>query len=151
MGFFDSLFGKKKMTLDEANQVNQSYTQQNPVPASNQNAMVRNATSLMSSRKFQQSAEIYQQLVDQYPENKGTYLSQIGACQYFLGDYDKAIEYYVAALDNGADRGMMDDNVFEACEAIFKGTQLPADIERYLELFPAGNHLRAAKKLVGNH
>jgi tetratricopeptide (TPR) repeat protein len=149
MGFLDSLFGKKKMTLDDANKVNQQYTAQNPVPASNENAMMRQATSCMTSGKFQESIDLYQQLATAYPARKDTYLSQIGAGHYFLGDYMQAIDYYVQARDLGSNASMMDDNIWEACETIYKNTQDKAAIERYFALCPSGSHGRAANKLLG--
>lgn len=149
MGFLDSLFGKKKMTLDEAHAANEQFNAANPVPGSNEQAMRRNAATLMSSRKFQESIDLYQRLVDEFPADKGSFLSQIGAGYYFLGDYDKAIDYYVQARDNGMMADMMDDNIWEACEAIYKKTQDKAAIDRYFALCPGGSHTKAANKLKG--
>jgi tetratricopeptide (TPR) repeat protein len=149
MGFFDFLFGKKKMTLDEANQVNQQYTAQNPVPASNQSAMVRQASNLMTSRKFQESIAMYEEMATRFPESKGTYLGQMGAGYYFLGDYAQAIDYYVQAREAGAMADMMDDNIWEACEAIYENSRNKADVERYFELCPKGGHAREANKILG--
>ncbi len=137
------------MTLDDANKVNQQYAAQNPVPASNENAMMRQATSLMTSRKFQESIDVYQQLATAFPARKDTYLSQVGVGYYFLGDYVQAIDYYVKARDLGSNAGMMDDNIWEACEAIYKNTQDKAAIERYFTLCPNGSNSRAANKLLG--
>jgi tetratricopeptide (TPR) repeat protein len=149
MGFFDFLFGKKKMTLEEANQVNQQFTAQNPVPPSNEQAMMRQASSLLTSGKFQASIDLYQQLVDQFPARKETYLSQMGAGYYFLGEYDKAIDYYVQARSAGMDASMMDDNIWEACEAIYQKTQDKAAVQRYFELCPNAGHKREANKILG--
>ena len=78
---------------------------------------------------------------------RGDAESQIGAAHYFLGDFHKAIEFYVAARTHGADESMMDDNLWEACEALVnKGEKAAA--QRYLELCPEGSYVKKAKKAL---
>ncbi len=147
MGLFDFLFGRKKLTMEEADAIGDQFAPKNAPPMSEQ-AQTRLAIKLMTSRKYQESIDAYQALMVQFPESKATFLSQIGVGHYFLGDYPKAIEYYVAARDNGEHADIMDHNIWEACETIFKNTGDKAAVERYLVLCPGGSNTKAANKLL---
>ncbi len=112
----------------------------------------------MTSKKFQESLDLYKKLSENYPSNKGLYESQVGAAYYFLGEYEKAVEYYISAMNNGGSKSMMDDNIWEAAEAFSKLDILLENgsiinpknlIEKYLELFPNGSYAKKAKNILG--
>jgi tetratricopeptide (TPR) repeat protein len=147
MGLF-GLFGKKKQTLEQANEANKDFTAKNPVPQDEEKAMIREASGALTSGNFEKAITLYSEMADKYPANKGLYLSQVGAAYYFLEDYNKAIEYYVTAKNEGADAGMMDDNIWEACETIYNKTKDNTAIEKYLEYYPEGNYAKKAKKIL---
>ncbi|MCI5057949.1 MAG: hypothetical protein MRY83_17680 [Flavobacteriales bacterium] len=149
MGFFAKIFGKKdSMTLEEANDINQQYIEDNPTPTDDENGLLRRASSALTSGSFKEAVQIYEEMAEKFPESKGMYLSQVGAAYYFLNEFDKAIEYYISARDHGADASMMDDNIWEACEAIYKNTNEINSIQRYLELCPNGSYTKKANKLI---
>lgn len=157
MGLFEALFGKKKLTLEGADKKNDDFIAKNPLPQNNENEMMRNAAKLMSSKNFTESIILYEKLAEEYPKNKGLYESQIGAAYYFLGDYTKAVEYYISALNNGGNKSMMDDNIWEAAEAASKLDVLIEDgsinspnylIKKYVELFPDGEYIKKAKSIL---
>ena len=158
MGLFDGLFGKKKLTLEDADKKNDAFTTKNPVAKNDENEMMRNASKLMTSGKFQESLDLYKKLSENYPNNKGLYEGQIGAAYYFLGEYEKAVEYYISSINNGGDKRMMDDNIWEAAEALSKLEILMEDgsiinpknlIEKYLEIFPNGSYAKKARTILG--
>lgn len=151
MGLFDFIFGKKKITLDEANKVNEDFIRKNPTPKDEENALVRKASSLLTSRNFEASIEVYQQLAEKFPENKGLYLSQIGANYFFMQSYEKALQIYIEALQAGAHKDMMDDNIWEVCEVLYKQSQDKGRLTQYLSLFPAGSHSKKAQSLLNSH
>lgn len=142
------MFGKKKTMLADADKKNDAYIAKNPVAANSENELMRTASKLMTSRKFAESIEVYKKLVDEYPEKSGLYEGQVGAGYYFLGDYTQAIEHYVSAMNHGGDKSMMDDNIWEASEALFKKNGDKAALQDYLKLFPTGNHKKNAEKLL---
>ena len=148
MGLFDFLFRKNKMTLGQANKVNQEFISMNPEPKNDEDSLMRQASSAMTGKDFEKSIILYQKLVNDYPDNKGLYLSQIGAAYFFLNEFNLAIEYYVKARDNGADNNMMDDNIWEACEAIYKNDNDKTVIEMYLEYYPNGSYVKKAQKMM---
>jgi len=84
------------------------------------NAKVNAAARLMTSGQFEACIQAYEHIATAHPQELPTCESQIGAAYYFLGQYEKAIEYYQRALEHGADPEMMADNTQEAREAIAK-------------------------------
>ncbi|MDB5283677.1 MAG: hypothetical protein JWO06_2752 [Bacteroidota bacterium] len=149
MGLFD-MFKKsdKKMTLEEADAVNKKFTSENPVPTSDENGQMRKAAGLLSSQKFQESLDIFKQLANDYPGNSALYLSQVGVNYYFLNDFENALDYYTQALNKGFDKGMSDDNIWEACEALYNKAGDKSYLQKYLSLLPGGNHTKDANKLL---
>jgi len=147
MGLFN-LFSKKKITLTEANKENETYVSNHPKAKNGENKLMREASSALTGGEFKKSIELYNLLAENYTENSGLYLSQVGVSYYFLNDFNKAIEYYLKALSNGAASSMMDDNIWEACEEIYERKKDKIQMERYLEWFPNGRYNKKAKKII---
>lgn len=157
MGLFDALFGKKKMSLENADRKNDEFIAKNPASENDENEMMRKASKLMTSEKFEESLELYQKLSNDYPNKRGLYESQVGAAYFFLGEYEKAVEHYISSMNNGGDKDMMDDNIWEAAEAYSNLEILTEDgsvispkglVEKYLELFPNGSYAKKARKIL---
>ena len=148
MGLFSNLFGKKKITLEQANDKNTEFIAKNPEAENNENALMRQASSALTNGEYEKSIELYEKMASDFPENRGLYLSQVGAAHHFLNDYNTAIEYYVKAKNEGADDNMIDDNIWEACEEIYKNNNDKTSIEKYLEYYPSGNYAKKAKKIL---
>ena len=136
MGIFKILFGKKKISLEEANEKNKKYLSENPKPKNDKDGLLREASSALTNGEFEKSIELYKKMERDFPEDKGLYLSQIGAAYYFLEDLNKAIEYYLLARNNGAHPDMIEYNIWEACETMYKKDGDKNAIERYLEYLP---------------
>ena len=83
-------------------------------------AKISAAARVMLGGAPREAIAAYEQIAIVHPDEIGTCQAGIGAAHYFLGDYEKAIEFYQKALANGADRRMMQDNIDEAREAIEK-------------------------------
>jgi tetratricopeptide (TPR) repeat protein len=107
------------------------------------------AARLLDNKQYKEAIAYFSAIAIQFPQEQGLCESQIGAAYYFLGDYAKAIEYYVQARDNGMNADMMDDNIWEACETIFQKTNNLIAIQQYLQLCPEGNYVEDAKILLG--
>ena len=72
------------------------------------------AANLLLGGQYQASIDAYLQIAHQHPERTGTCYGQIGAGLFFIQQYARAIEYYEAAKQHGADSRMMDENIAEA-------------------------------------
>jgi tetratricopeptide (TPR) repeat protein len=165
MGLFDFLFGKKNdkdvattygriseedstqgLSFEQAQTMRDAFL--SVMSQDDEDRAFNAAAGLMLKGAFQPTIEAYQELAKKYPERVGDCESQIGAAYHFLKQYDTAIDYYLSAEKNGADRHMMDDNIWEACLAAFKKSNDKAHIQKYLELRPLGNYIKKANKLL---
>ena len=147
MGFLGSLFKKtsSEADFDEAKRERAKFLAVTPTDEESDASNI--ASGLMLDRKYLECIAAYEAFAAKYPERRGDADSQIGAAHYFLGDFHKAIEFYVSARTNGADESMMDDNLWEACEALVKKGEKTA-AQRYLELCPQGSYLKKAQKAL---
>lgn len=148
MGIFSKLFVKDKKGLVEADKQNQEYLKSAPVAQDNEENKMRAASSALTGGDFPKASLLYHELAEEYPQNKGLYLSQVGVAKFFLNEYEEAIKYYLQAKDNGADNNMMDDNIWEACEALYNKAQDKQYIQKYMEYFPNGSYVKKANKIL---
>jgi hypothetical protein len=72
------------------------------------------AAQLLVGGQYQAAIDAYLAIAQAHPEYIGTCYSQVGAALFFMGHYGRAIEYYEAAKQYGADPTMMDENIREA-------------------------------------
>ena len=101
------------------------------------------AERLMAAGCYQEAQEAYAQLADSDVEERAVCLAQIGAARLALGRYAGALQSYAAARDEGADPNLIDDALWEVCEA-WAGAdprQRSAVLARYSALCPQGRHL----------
>ena len=139
---------KKKHTFEEMDKINDQLIKENPNVANREEELMRLATKLMSTQQFQRSIEMYKQLAAEFPDKKSLYLSQVGVGYFFLNELEQAIAYYVLAYEQGFDAEMSDDNIWEACEALFKANGNTESLQKYLTLFPKGKYRASAEKLL---
>lgn len=85
-----------------------------PGPGGGAHDKINAAASLLLSGQYQASIDSYLQIAQAHPEHTGTCYGQIGAGLFFMQQYGRAIEYYQAAKQYGADPAMMDENIAEA-------------------------------------
>lgn len=149
MGIFGKLFGKKKesLTFEEANKIREDFAEKFP-PSTEQDVLIQEAIKAMTNQRFAESIKLYERLSKEYPADKATYLAQIGAGNYFLGRYELAFNNYVSALNHGEDKEMMDDNIWEAVEELYKQTLDKSWLQKYLTIFPDGEYKKQAEKLL---
>jgi tetratricopeptide (TPR) repeat protein len=137
------------ISFEEAKQLRESFLA--IAEQDDESAAFNAASDLMLSKAFSECIQAYKQLSEKYPNRQGDCYSQIGAAYYFLEDYEQAIRFYVLARDSGADEDMMDDNIWEACETIYRKKNNKSAIEKYKELCPNGNYLKQANKLLSSN
>ena len=148
MGIFDFIFGRDKLTLEEGNKIHDELYSKISSPLSNESELTKKAIKLLTSGKHADSIELYKQLIHEYPNQKDTYESQIGANYYFLGEFEKAIEYYTISMNSGFSKSMSDDNIWEAYLALFEKSKDKQYIEKYVQQFPNGNFIKQANKIL---
>jgi hypothetical protein len=161
MGFLSSLF-KKKAPEQYDTSLNAKLTSEADFEAAKvarekflsiggaqggETAEVNAACGLMLDRKYDEVKPAWDAIAAKYPHRRGEADSQIGAAEFFKGDFHKAIEFYVSARSHGEDESTMDDNIWEACEALVKQGEKSA-AQRYLELCPDGSYVKQARKAL---
>ncbi len=163
MGLFDFLFGKKKdnevshyafvsddkgkgITHEEAKNLQEELMIN--LQVGEKSYAINIAATLMTKKAYDEAIEAYTKIAEHFPEEKGVALGQIGAAYFFKGEYPKAIECYVSARENGEHAGMMDDNIWEACEVLHSQSGDKKWAKKYLELCPNGSYKKKAEKLL---
>lgn len=148
MKFFSFLFGKQKLTLEEGDKMHDELYSNISKPLSTESELTKSAIKLLTSGKHTASIEVYKQLINEYPAQRDTYESQIGANYYFLGEFENAIEYYTLSMQHGFNKSMSDDNIWEAYLALYEKTKHQDYIQQYMEQFPQGNFIKKANSLL---
>jgi tetratricopeptide (TPR) repeat protein len=76
--------------------------------------MLRVATRSLLRRHYAQAIEAFETIGREHPDRQGHCANNIGAAQFFLGNYADAIGWYERAKAFGEDSAMLDDNIAEA-------------------------------------
>ncbi|MEM8534842.1 MAG: tetratricopeptide repeat protein [Chloroflexota bacterium] len=135
MNFLKNLFGKSKteqaaygfvsetpgkgLSPEEASAL-QEQLQSVLTSTNDVHTKINYAARLMTSQQYELCIQAYEKIAEDHPEERATCESQIGVAHFFLGDYEKAIQFYKQALEHGEDADMMADNIAEAEEALAK-------------------------------
>jgi hypothetical protein len=82
------------------------------------NDKINAAARLLLGGQHQAAIDAYLAIAQAHPEYTGLCYGQVGAGLFFLGHYERAIEYYEAAKQYGAEPKDMDDNIREARESL---------------------------------
>jgi len=158
MGLFDAFFGKKKdnllahtnnLSMEEMARIQDSLSDK--MDAEVYNNKFNQACRLVPKGNYAEALAIFEDVKahTEVIETKGTCDNQIGVCYFFLEDYEKAIAYYTSSIDNGFEKGMADDNIWEAYEILYNKTKDKSYIEKYKQQFPQGNSIKKAIKILG--
>ncbi len=132
--------------FEEAKRVRQELLKNmNPDEVS---AEINKASGLMLNKDFEGSIRAYEAIMLHHPERKGTCLGQIGAAEFFLGHYEKALASYIESMEHGEDSSMTEDNIWEVCEVLYNKDSSKEWIEQYVGLYPEGRYVKKANKLV---
>lgn len=105
------------------------------------------AAGLMLDKDFTGSIKAYEQVIEKYPDRKGQCLGQIGVGEFFLGNYEKALEKYIESKDCGEENETSEYNIWEVCE-LMHGKGISGQIEKYVDLYPQGKFIKKANKLL---
>jgi tetratricopeptide (TPR) repeat protein len=110
------------------------------------NSPFNQAARLMTSKRYAEAIAAFEAIERDDPSERESTQLNIGAARFFLGEYDRAIEHYIAARDAGANAETIDDNVWEACEKLLASaadaSSADAVRQRYRTLCPDGKYDR---------
>jgi tetratricopeptide (TPR) repeat protein len=119
------LYGKLKggengLSMEAAQKLQEAFEANIKDPQSTATDLINIAGKLLTGQRFEEAIELLEQIVERFPEERGQCLNTIGACHYYLQNYEEAIKYYMEALEEGEQEERVAYNVWESCEALIE-------------------------------
>lgn len=93
-------------------------------PTSNQ--MLRASASEMMQGRYEAAIKINQEMLQKFPDMRGSALSNIGACRSLQGRYREAVEYYLKSREVDGDSSSLEENILEAVAKAHKAGERDA-------------------------
>jgi tetratricopeptide (TPR) repeat protein len=115
-----------------------------------QGEQIQLADKLLREGPFEAGIEMYQALIQKYPEERDRYENGIGTAYLKMNDFNKAIEYYVISRSHGMHPDITDKNVWDACLKEYKKTNDIYYIEKYFSHSENGKQSHLANDLLRN-
>lgn len=155
MGLFGGLFKKKdelfansaKMSMEEIEGVQLSL--KDKMDADTYDSAFNQACRLIPKQQYAEAITQFESIRENSTDGyeRGSCESQIGVCYFFLGDFEKALDFYTQSFHSGFDKRVNDYNIWEVCEELMKRDRDKAKWSRcYLELIPDGQYASKASK-----
>jgi tetratricopeptide (TPR) repeat protein len=157
MGLFSGLFKKKdelfanssELSMEEMEKIQLSL--KDKMDGEVYNSVFNQACRLIPKKQYVEAIALFESIRENSSDayEKGSCESQIGVCHFFLGDFEKALDFYTLSFHSGYDKRVNDYNIWEACEELMKIDGNKAKWSQvYLELFPDGQHAKRATKYL---
>jgi tetratricopeptide (TPR) repeat protein len=157
MGLFGGLFKKKdelfansgKLTMEEIEKIQLAL--KDKMDADTYNSVFNQACRLIPKKQYAEAIALFETIHENTSDTseKGSCESQIGVCYFFLGNFEKALEFYTKSFHSGFDKRVNDYNIWEVCEELMKIDDNKAKWSHYyLELIPNGQYAAKAKKNI---
>lgn len=77
-------------------------------------ARLEDALQLLKDKRYAEAMVAYEQVMTAQPKEAARCSNNIGACHFYEGNYEAAIEWYERARVAGADAAMIAENIQEA-------------------------------------
>ena len=85
-----------------------------------QGEQIQFADKLLREGPFEMSIQMYEALIQKYPEERDRYENGIGSAFVKLGQYDKAVEFYLKARSHGMHPDISDKHIWDASQKQYK-------------------------------
>lgn len=109
------------------------------------------ASSYILNGDGKKGIAIYKELLKQAPNAKAIFFSEMATAEYAMGHYKSSINYYIQALNSGADEDTTDDHIWQAFCKVYKTTKDEDYVKNYFEWMPHGAYHSEAKALLIGH
>lgn len=96
-----------------------------------QGEQIQFADKLLREGPFEMSIQMYEALIQKYPEERDRYENGIGSAFVKLGQYDKAVEFYLKARSHGMHPDISDKHIWDASQKQYKNTGSTELLEKY--------------------
>lgn len=84
--------------------------------------LINAATDLLLGGLFDDAIEAFAEVEERLPQWRGHCQNSIGVAYFYLRQYEKSLEHYLAALEAGESPHRMEYNVWEACNELYQST-----------------------------
>jgi tetratricopeptide (TPR) repeat protein len=108
------------LSLEKAAELQEAFSKAMDDKSMNSFQMINLAGRLLTGQQFEEAIRVYENIILRYPEEAAQCLNAIGACKYYLGEYEKAIDFYMKALKAGELKSRVEYNVWESCNSIIE-------------------------------
>lgn len=85
------------------------------------------------------------------PKEKALFLFQMAESKYIIGNYKSAINYYIQAMENGADEDAMDDCIWQSFQKAYEVNKDEYFVKKYFDWVPSGAYQAEANALLIGH
>lgn len=106
------------------------------------------ACSFLAKGSYENAIIGFETIATTLPDRAAMCHNQIGAAYFFLGNYYKAVQHYLRALEKGFDAALLDYNVWEAAQAQHAESDDSDLIQLYAEKFPTGAAIEQAQEIL---
>lgn len=106
------------LSLEEASEMQQAFVQAMSDENIGSAQLINLAGKLLTGQQFEEAIKVYENIVFRFPDETAQCLNAIGACHYYLENYETAIRYYMNALNAGELKERVEYNVWESCQSI---------------------------------
>lgn len=113
-----------------------------------QGEQIQFADKLLREGPFEMSIQMYEALIQKYPEERDRYENGIGSAFVKLGQYDKAVEFYLKARSHGMHPDISDKHIWDASQKQYKNTGSTALLEKYNQHVNEGKYRQQVEDLL---
>ncbi|MCH2043162.1 MAG: tetratricopeptide repeat protein [Saprospiraceae bacterium] len=110
------------LSLAQAAQLHREFLKRLKNRQENKGRLFNLASQMMTKGAFAEAASAFGKLAERFPEYSANLWNCIGACHFYLKEYEKALPYYKKALKAGAILGHIEYNIWETCVALVNDT-----------------------------
>ncbi len=110
------------------------------------------AAHLLHSKLYESALKAYKLLKEKYPAESAICDKQIGKAYYELGNYKKALRYYISANVRNPEL-QLEENIYKCCLTLMeecKNETRSYWIDMYESLYPEGKYLEILKEHCKN-
>ncbi|MCO5248065.1 MAG: suppressor of fused domain protein [Chitinophagales bacterium] len=114
-----------------------------------QGEQIQLADQLLREGPYNVCINLYKALIQKYPEERDRYENGIGNAYLKMGEFDKAIEFYILSRSHGMHSDISEKNIWDACLKMYKESKDLKYIREYIH-HSNGKYLEKAEAILQN-
>lgn len=118
---------------------------------SNRRVISQFVTEQLQKRNYYHCIDVCQSIGEKNEQVRSYCQYQIGMVHFFLGNYQQAIDCYLLACRQGEAIKVIEEDIWEAYQMLYKETNDKRHLVNYIESCPNGQYTKEAKKILSIH